>query len=373
MADSFKRNTLKSPVAASPGRGSVVLSPVRLSKKRKVHTKYHAAGGTKFVGESIEQFHKKQKSTAHKHAEQLKQFPKKIPLWIHLTLASLQFLWGLTFGTVKPFLPIWLRYQGVSTVEIGLVQTVGVFGQLLAPVFGLVLDYFRHPALITMLLCIAGAVLGTVIWVKPGWFAKYGDASASWGIYAFTFLSCGFLQAVIGTFDTMNLDWGDRARFGTYKMFCGIGWGISCALLGYYGEGAKISIMFPAMVLCCLSMALITMILTFVKGRNPPIVSRGPALSIMSQLKVFFSSMDKKSYFVIANFLFAGAAFAGIQLYLFLWLQDLGGSNFLMGLTMVITIVGEVPCFYVYVSVLEKLGPKRILGIGSLAYIIRML
>jgi len=171
----------------------------------------------------------------------------------------------------------------------------------------------------------------------------------------------------------MNLDWGDRARFGTYKMFCGIGWGISCALLGYYGEGAKISIMFPAMVMCCLSMALIAMILTFVKGRNPPIVSLGPAVSMMSQLKVFFLSLDKKSYFVIANFLFAGAAFAGIQLYLFLWLQDLGGSNFLMGLTMVITIVGEVPCFYVYVSVLNKLGPKRILGLGSLAYIIRML
>jgi len=130
--------------------------------------------------------------------------------------------------------------------------------------------------------------------------------------------------------------------------------------------------MFPAMVICCLMMAIIAMILTFVKGPNPS-VSREKAVSIMSQLETFFSSLEGKSYFVIANFLITGAAFAAITLYLFLWLQDLGASNFLMGLTMVFTTVGEAPCFYVYVTVLKKLGPKRILGIGSMAYIIRML
>merc|ERR1719320_2090662 len=127
------------------------------------------------------------------------------------------------------------------------------------------------------------------------------------------------------------------------------------------------------MVFCCLIMALIAMVLTFVKGRNPPAVCRGPEVSVMSQLRVFFSGLDRKSYFVISNFLMGGASFAGIQLYLFLWLQDLGGSNFLMGLTMVMTIIGEIPCFYVYITVLKRLGPTRILGIGSLAYIIRMI
>jgi len=161
--------------------------------------------------------------------------------------------------------------------------------------------------------------------------------------------------------------------FGKYKMFCGVGWGISSAVIGYYGEGPRISIIFPAMVFCCLIMALIAMVLTFVKGRNPPVESDEPNISVISQLGVFFQSLDKKSYFVITNFLMGGASFAGIQLYLFLWLQDLGGSNFLMGLTMVMTIIGEIPCFYVYITVLKRLGPTRILGIGSLAYIIRMI
>jgi len=375
-AKSVESVTLEQSVCLSSGCGSVGVSPHIVTKcpsPKKRKRRAQCEGGVTPDGGSDQWSHEKLNSTANKPDEELKQFPRKVTRGIHLTLALNQFMWGLTFGTVKPFLPIWLRYQGVSTLQIGLVQTVGVCGQMLAPVFGLVLDYLRHPALVTMVLCLGAAILGAVIWLSPQAFVKYGDTSASWGIYAFAFLSCAFLQAVIGTYDTMNLDWGDRARFGTYKMFCGLGWGISCALLGYYGVGARINIMFPAMVACCLIMALIAMILTFYKGRNPPIITCGPTISLISQLKVFFSSLDKKSCFVITNFLIAGAAFAGIQLYLFLWLQDLGGSNFLMGLTMVITIVGEVPCFYVYVSVLQKLGPKRILGVGSLAYIIRML
>jgi len=253
-----------------------------------------------------------------------------------------------------------------------MVQTVGVCGQLLSPIFGIILDYVRHPSLMTLFLCLADAALGAAIWKSPDSFVKYREESTSWAIYLFAFFGYGILQVVTGIFDTMNLDWGVRSHFGRYKMFCGIGWGISSAVIGYYGEGAKISIMFPAMVICCLIMAIIALVLTFVKGRNPPIESDEPETSILSQLGAFFASLDKKSYFIILNFLMGGASFAGIQLYLFLWLQDLGGSNFLMGLTMVITIIGEVPCFYVYIHVLKKLGPTRILGLGNTAYIIRM-
>jgi len=362
-------------VTSSPGFGTVVVTPIFKpnSEKRKSRAERCRRDREVLKSESglTELESKKLKATAC-HA-QLNQFRVKVPIAMHLTLALLQLLWGLTFGTIKPFLPIWLRYKGISTVEIGLVQTVGVCGQILSPLCGVVLDYLRHPALMTMVLCLTDAALGASIWLRPDSYVQYGEKSTSFSIYAFAFFGYGILQVIPGIFDTMILDWGSRERFGTYKMFCGIGWGISSALIGYFGEGERISIMFPAMVLCCLIIALIATILTFVKGRNPPAISSGSDAAIISELKVFFSSIDKKSWFVITNMLMGGASFAGIQLYLFLWLQDLGGSNFLMGLTMVITIAGEVPCFYIYVSVLKKIGPRRILGLGSAAYIVRML
>lgn len=361
----------RSSMAFSPGHGSVVVLPVTLGspmfrkREKRKHTSYQRVVTSRG---SVDSSNKKQRLLVNEPRKR----ERVVPLSMHLTLALLQFLWGLTFGTIKPFLPIWLRYKGLDTVHIGLIQTVGVCGQFLSPFFGVILDYVNQRALLTTLLCLFSSGLGASIWLKPDYFVKSDESSISVAMYLFAFLAYGILQVVTGIFDTMNLDWGTRRHFGTYKMFCGIGWGISCAAVGYFGEGSKIDIIFPAMVFCSLAMSFIALVLTFVKCRNPPVIARETGEPIMSQLKLFFTGLDKQSWFVISNFLMAGASFAGIQLYLFLWIQDLGGSNFLMGLTMVITIVGEVPCFYVYVRVLQKLGPKRILGIGSAAYIIRM-
>jgi len=364
-------------IISSPGHGSVVVSPVTMGSplfgmgKRKLKSPYQRVITSK-SGLNEKSGTKRRLLGSDAGLQIQKPLQKRVSMRMHLILILLQFIWGLTFGTIKPYLPIWLRYKGFDTVAIGLVQTIGVCGQFLSPIFGVILDYVRQPALVTMLLCLFAAGLGAAIWLRPDFFCPSGESTMSWSICVFAFLIYGVLTVVIGVFDTINLSWGSRTHFGTYKMFCGIGWGIACPIIGYFGEGSKISIMFPALVFCCLVMAFVLFILTLVTCRNPPKSSGESGESIMSQLRVFFTSLDRKSYFVIANFLFGGACFAGIQLYLFLWLQDLGGSNFLMGLTMVITILGEAPCFYVYVRVLQRHGPKRILGIGSLAYIVRM-
>eukprot|EP01025_Chloroclados_australasicus_P048769 TRINITY_DN5533_c0_g1_i2.p1 TRINITY_DN5533_c0_g1~~TRINITY_DN5533_c0_g1_i2.p1 ORF type:complete len:609 (+),score=40.38 TRINITY_DN5533_c0_g1_i2:173-1999(+) len=75
-------------------------------------------------------------------------------------------------------------------------------------------------------------------------------------------------------------------------------------------------------------------------------------------------------YFMAVVF---GSAFGAIDGYLFLYLQDLGGSQLLMGLTLTFTVSTEIPLFQLFSKIESKIGVDLIFDVVFLAYTIRLL
>lgn len=62
-----------------------------------------------------------------------------------------------------------------------------------------------------------------------------------------------------------------------------------------------------------------------------------------------------------------------VESLIFLWFEELGGTFTIMGLTVCVTVMFELPLFHLAPRLLDHLGPGRLQQIASVAYIIRVL
>merc|ERR1712130_613496 len=62
-----------------------------------------------------------------------------------------------------------------------------------------------------------------------------------------------------------------------------------------------------------------------------------------------------------------------INAFLFLFLQDLGGSEVLMGLTLTFTVLTEIPFFFFSGTILRWFGEEWLIFSAMMAYIVRVL
>eukprot|EP00798_Chlamydomonas_sp_ICE-L_P021540 gene21541-28532_t len=99
-------------------------------------------------------------------------------------------------------------------------------------------------------------------------------------------------------------------------------------------------------------------------------------LDFMEKMKILFTSPE------IGLFLFTslvmGTGFGIISTYLFLMLQEMGSSDFLMGLTLTVTVMLEVPVFHYMGDMIKwfgckKRGVERLLDICLATYVVRLL
>jgi len=67
-----------------------------------------------------------------------------------------------------------------------------------------------------------------------------------------------------------------------------------------------------------------------------------------------------------------GVANACMNAYVFLLIDDLGGSTFLMGLSIVLNIVTEVPIFQYSGQLITRLGARGVIYVGAAAHVLRL-
>merc|ERR1712013_339740 len=72
------------------------------------------------------------------------------------------------------------------------------------------------------------------------------------------------------------------------------------------------------------------------------------------------------------GFLVLGASFGVINTFLFLRLQEMGGGTSLMGVTLMVTILSEFPCFWFVDRALSAIGDLGIVCVGLCAYMARL-
>ena len=71
--------------------------------------------------------------------------------------------------------------------------------------------------------------------------------------------------------------------------------------------------------------------------------------------------------------LIIGTCKATVDVFLFLHLQvDLGATSLLLGLTLAVTTVGEVPFYFYSGALLERFGANRVVVLALVAYVVRL-
>ncbi|CAM9109176.1 unnamed protein product [Ectocarpus sp. 8 AP-2014] len=91
---------------------------------------------------------------------------------------------------------------------------------------------------------------------------------------------------------------------------------------------------------------------------------------VASVLWIMFSTRQNFSFFL--GVMLSGMAKGVIDTFLFIWLDELGGSHVLLGLAGVVMCCGEVPFFYVSGSFIRKIGPRNVVALSQIGYIVRL-
>jgi PPP family 3-phenylpropionic acid transporter len=253
----------------------------------------------------------------------------------------------LHFGAMAclaPFLVLYYRSVGLTGAQIGLLSGLSpIVTWLAAPLWGAVADARnRHREL--LMLAVAGATVTALLLARTTTLLGLIPVVAA---YAF------FVAPIIPLVDNGVMRMlGDRAdRYGRQRLWGAVGWGITGALAGVLVEHHGLAMSFGgyAVMMALALFAAARLEFGGVSVRQPLwaglwiIARNGP-------LVVFLLTV-----------LAAGMGSSLVHGYLFLYLKDLGAPATLMGLTLTVATLSELPIFFYSSWLLRRLGARGML------------
>uniref|UniRef100_A0A7S2UAR2 Major facilitator superfamily associated domain-containing protein n=1 Tax=Attheya septentrionalis TaxID=420275 RepID=A0A7S2UAR2_9STRA len=93
--------------------------------------------------------------------------------------------------------------------------------------------------------------------------------------------------------------------------------------------------------------------------------------SMLSFLIVMFGTLYGAGFMLSSVTLAMGMSI--VESLIFLYFQELGGSNLVMGLSVVVTVMFEIPIFHYAPNLLQRFGPGKLQQIACVAYVLRVI
>eukprot|EP01084_Bolivina_argentea_P187068 322307_1 len=324
-----------------------------------------------------------------------------LPRITNIFLCLSQFLYGSANACYYSFLSIWLSHNDFSYIEIGYIRGLNQLSILLfVPILCLILDNLSNNNLIIKqllfsLLCLSVAFARLL-------FIFYDH---SWNL-----IFCILIVITVAIHETTNSTMDSLLlsiipnpnKYGRYRLWAGIGWGIVAFTLGIiFDYFLSVDTMFYFWNVFMGTLGLIWLIPTiknlyfcnnnnkknqsslFINDQttvdfngidenlieNPNPVQK---ISFCMKLYIFLKQINMFKLQIIFSIFVLGMSFGVINTFLFLRLQELGASTALMGMTLVVTILSEIPAFYFVEYALVYIGDLGIVCVGLLAYMLRL-
>ena len=258
-------------------------------------------------------------------------------------------------AAISPFLALYYRQSGLTEGQIGLLAGIPpLLGLIAAPLWGALADATQqHKRLLAL------AVVGTAGAVALlSQIASLGLLVPVVALYAF----CN--TPIMPLVDnSVLLLLGDRkADYGKHRLWGAVGWGVAAPVLGALIERFGLSWAFSAALL------LLGSCLYAVQRLAVQPVSMGQPFW---QGMRFFVTRWPWIVFLITLFLNGVAAGVGHN-FLFLYLDQLHASKTLMGLSLLVEAVSEVPVFFFGNRLLQRWGARGLLLVALGANALRM-
>eukprot|EP00929_Paragymnodinium_shiwhaense_P019001 TRINITY_DN13095_c0_g1_i1.p1 TRINITY_DN13095_c0_g1~~TRINITY_DN13095_c0_g1_i1.p1 ORF type:complete len:437 (+),score=53.32 TRINITY_DN13095_c0_g1_i1:124-1434(+) len=298
--------------------------------------------------------------------------------WIYFGL----FAWLQTFGR---FTALYYQNEGLTDAEIGMVFAAG---NLSAPLLNQLFNYLadraaaKHGPVARMYFFSANIVWATICWTLQAIDVTY-HVTGLRPFYvmlvvrmslAFAYSGCcGLLDAITIQGLRNRHDYGKERLYGAYS------WAIVGIVLGILMDNLSMG---TRVTHFAVPVAAVVVLAAVVAAGHPPEArslaeARGTTSSAsedvsggaLCALLKSYSKISTVSFFVFAIFL--GIGMALVENLIFLYFHELNASYTVMGLSIVVTIVFEIPLFAASPKLLATFGTRGLLVIAGLCWVIR--
>ncbi|KAL9968557.1 hypothetical protein ACROYT_G020665 [Oculina patagonica] len=338
---------------------------------------------------------------------------------------------------IKPFFPVFFRHVGMSAQQTGIIIGLQPVARLLgAPVFGALADKYRkHKIAMLIMLIVSTTLQFSLLFVRPNeelslarnlcsnssfWNKSERESSTgdmrpcgdkincsvsavdrNCGNHSVlnmsemvnttgngqnnndTFLVLIILVFVSSLFDNSNsladaatvkylTDIDRGGDYGKQRLWGAVGWGSIAVISGFtidqsaqHSNQSQFLIAFCGFLLFNILavMTVFKLPLEYLEGKSKPNIFQN-VCTILSDCRIVI--------FLIA-ILIMGTCMTTIGAFLFWFLQDINGSHLLMGLSLCMTCVAEVPIMFYSGGLIKWIGHHGVLYLTLVCYTIRYL
>jgi MFS transporter, PPP family, 3-phenylpropionic acid transporter len=260
------------------------------------------------------------------------------------------FFYYAATACLMPFIALYYAQVGLSASQIGLLSGVLPLVTLVsAPLWGALADATRrHHAL--LLLAIGGSMAAV---------ATLSRAASLPALVAIVVANAFCLAPVIPLIDNTVLTMlGERrSLYGRQRLWGAIGWGITAPVAGWLMDRVGMSAAFGGYVILMLGCLLVATGLPVGRSHISSSFRRGMGGLLGNWQWLVF----------LASILIGGIVMSIEMSFLFLYMNSLGASKALMGLSLAVATISELPVWFYSNRLLERFGTRNVLVISLLA------
>lgn len=271
-----------------------------------------------------------------------------------LWLPAFYFLYFGAGACLAPFLPVYLRHIGLSPAHVGLLVSVTpvmlLFG---GPVWSGIADAFRRHRPIMLLAMIAASAFAFVI-----------SQSTAVGLLFLFIAGYAFFNAPIMPIAdnaTLGLLGEHKEEYGRIRLWGGVAWGIIGPLIGVITQRGGLELPFFGFA--------VLMLLAVPVSTRIPLTRAGLSQPFWRGLRA--SLLDRRWYVFLSAVFVCGISLSAITNFFFLYLQALGGGPTVMGLSLTVATLAEIPFFVLTNKLVRLVGAHRLFLIGMMAFVVR--
>lgn len=264
---------------------------------------------------------------------------------------GLYFLYFAALSYFIPYINLYLEDVGLGGSEIGLVRSLpSLVGIVAAPVWGILSDALRLRRGLFIIGTVGSIILmlATSLVTQLGWLIALGVAHYF------------MLAIVMPLLTSMTLEWLDerRAEYGQMRLWGAVGWGIMAPLAGLIiGAFGLPWIFYGYALLMGISVVLATRLPTVEVSLQDSLAGSLKALLGCRELQIFLISV-----FVV------GVGSAVTNNFLVLFLEELGGSEALYGLSLTVSTLSEIPVYFFSAPLLRRFGTRPVIIFTIMLY-----
>lgn len=253
-----------------------------------------------------------------------------------------------------PFLALYYQDLGLTGRQIGLLTgIVPLITMVGAAAWGALADATGHHHLL-LLIAIGGLWLAIAAMTQVSTFAQLIPLVCLYAI---------FIAPMVPLVDnSVMARLGEQRReYGRVRVWGSYGWGIAALVIGIIIQRQGLLAAFPTY--------LVLMIILFWVGVRLPVQGGHTGEPVRHGLRRLFANRQWLLFTIVA--LVEGMTLGIFLNYLFLYLNEMGASNTIMGLSLTLATVSEIPVFLYSRRLLARWGAPFVLMLSMVGTVIR--